>query len=93
MEKKKGFINKIFPERGYMFVHEPIPGAVTKSYFLHVRNVISGEPMLGRVVHFSVGHGPKGIYAYDAEVIDPEIITSDAGIAALAAPQKIGGAE
>jgi hypothetical protein len=74
MEKKKGFINKIFPERGYMFVHEPIPGAVTKAYFLHIRNVISGEPKLGRVVHFSVGHGPKGIYAYDGRSSKPKLL-------------------
>jgi hypothetical protein len=72
--KKVGFINKIFPERGYMFVHEPIPGAPTKAYFLHVRNVISGTPKLGAVVHFNAGFGPKGIFACDAEIVEVETV-------------------
>jgi hypothetical protein len=67
-----------------MFVHEPIPGAPTKAYFLHVRNIVSGTAKLGAVVHFNQGVGPKGIFAKDAEIIESEPKPNETGVQELA---------
>lgn len=67
--KITGCISIYLTNRGFGFVHVHENGRLFQ-YFLHIKNVVSGEPATDKQVRFIPDRGTKGLQALEIEVID-----------------------
>jgi len=75
MESKKyfGILMQYDPQRGFGFVHHYDDSKVLRKFFLHISQVIKGEPQFGAAVYFNVGtprNPSQRPPAIDAEIGD-----------------------
>lgn len=67
--KITGRISVYFIDRGFGFIHVHENGRLFQ-YFLHIKNVTSGEPAKDKQVRFISDQSKKGLQALEIEVLD-----------------------